>query len=588
MTVVRRTVITSTAQAREWLAPVTKASLDTETTSLNYYDLQCLGISLCDGQRSCYINLEAHDIGVDLSDVETLIFHNAPFDMKVLHKLGIEHTEHIFDTQVAAHLLDEGGPTGLDDVGWRYLKEGKLTKFKTAQAHGTQSQTFFDYACIDAELTYRLMDVLWPLLQSEGLDRLFKEIEMPFQFVLRDMAINGLYVDQVRMMELTEELTEKIRQLYIETLEAGGVKYHLQYNMFGRPEVCSSLNLNSSQQLGRLLKRLGVKLSVNDNGHPVVDKHVLKGIKHPFTEALLKYKAANKLLTSYLSKWPQMIDGDGRLRPWFNGCGTVTGRLSSNMQQLPKDQGIVDLRSLFAAPPGRAIVAADYKGQELRVLAHESNDPTMMEAFFADKDLHLAIANQAFKLGIEDYQLFESSPEYPTIRSRYESERSKAKTVSFGLSYGKTAHGFAKDWGCSEEKAQKFIDEFFREFPRMEEAIQQTQQEIQHLGFVRTIFGRKRRLQPSKRAFRQGFNHKIQSASADMIRVAANKIRTNLKPEWKAEFILQVHDELVLECQRDYAEEVTKTVKQCMCTAVELCVPLRADVKWALNYGEAK
>lgn len=603
----KRELLSNAKEVRDWFScdPVWLA-LDTETTSLNYYELECLGVSLCDGKRTCYVDLEGSPdraatiqaLREALPKVGKLIFHNAPFDMKVLHKLGIGHTETIFCTMTAAHLLDENNSCGLKELAGRILGQHRID-FAQASEQGTQSEQFFTYAMNDAEDTWLLYESFLPRLEEEGLSRLFFEIEMPFQFTLRDMEIHGVLVDRERLESMCRELQKRLGELYVEVLQKGNIPYSVQMNMFGEPEIVSSINLNSpTQMVEHITGSLSVELTQKtDSGAYSVDKHVLESLtgQHPFFAALAEYRAAYKLSTAFLEKLPKHIDPDGRIRSSFNNCVAVTGRLSSsgpNLQQLPKKgkKSVVDVRSVFIAPPRKVFVVADYSGQELRVLAHETKDLCMMDAFFKGKDVHLMIANEFFELGIPERDLFESSPNFEKVRKQFKEQRDRIKTVNFGLAYGKSAVGFAADWNIPKEEAQAFIDHYFEKFPRIKEAIERSTREVKEWGFVRNLAGRKRRLSPSNRAFRQAFNHKIQGASADMLRAACNLIRPILRnhPEWDAKIVLLVHDEIIVECLEDHADDVEMIVNKCMCAAMELCVPLAADVGIGKTYSEAK
>jgi len=251
----------------------------------------------------------------------------------------------------------------------------------------------------------------------------------------------------------------------------------------------------------------------------------------------------------------------------------------------------IDIRSCIIAPPGRKLICADYSGQELRVLAHVSKDPDMIQAFKDKLDVHFMIANIFFDLGIPQEALLTTHPDFKMYRKKFKAERDKIKTVNFGLAYGKTAYGFSKDWNISQDEAQKFIDDYFNRFPKIKEAINKCTNELQHHKQVRTILGRIRRFDyVTHRAIRQAFNFLIQSPSADMMKAAAGNFRKIIlqHPEWVCKLILSVHDELVYEVEEKYAEDIAKELKEVMEAAVTLDIPVIVDIGIGQNYAEAK
>jgi len=601
-----RQVIHTEQELIEWLKGAGDTlSLDTETTDLKYYQLECLGISLCDGKRACYIVLGDKDGQVGLVDYlrhrsvcrgRCVAFHNAPFDLKVLHKLGIEPPENVICTMTAAHLLDEEGDKGLKDLAIRYLHvpEDQVKHYEEVVTKGVNSTEFYDYAMNDAIWTWQLWQVFKPLLEEQGLSNLFYNIEMPFQFVLRDLEINGVQIDQPALVTARESLRKELMQACLDTWEAGGIKYDVA--LLG--ELIPEINLNSPKQLVEFIQtRLGVRLTPEEDGGYSVDKSVLESLKdrHPFFGKLLYYRSVEKLANSFFEKLPECIDGDGRIRCHFNNTVTVTGRLSSsdpNMQQLPKKgTALANVRALIIAPPGKVLVGGDWSGQELRVLAEVSRDLTMIDAFIRGQDVHLTLANGFMDLGINEKLLYESHPQFQEIRKKYKDQRDKCKTINFGIPYGKTAYGFALDWNVTEAEAQAEIDKYFSKFPRIQEAIQGCTRRVKSRGFVANLFGRRRRFKHlSKRAFRQAFNFLIQGASADMFKLGAVAVRKLFlaHEEWGGKIILAVHDEIVTEVNEQYRDVVMKDMKYALEHCVSLCVPVVCDIGWGHNYADCK
>jgi DNA polymerase-1 len=607
-----RTIIHTAADLKQWFRTLNRqlVALDTETSSLKYFNLEAMGISICDGKQVCYVDLLDADnyepllrvLREEIPTLKSLIMHGAPFDMRVLHKLDIVHTEDVLCTMTAAFLVDENSPVGLKSLAVKYLgvPEDVAQSYSKAVTQGFKSDTFYRYAMNDAEWTFCLWNVLQQLLQAESLNDLFYNIEMPFQFVLRDLEINGILVDQGRLGIMRHDLSSTVLDLEKATYEAGSIEYQENRTLLNERELSSALNLGSPDQLSRFLQECqGIKLTQqSEQGHFSVDKFVLEqlALDNEFVRCLLKYRAAHKLLTMFVDKAPKFIDPDGRIRAHFNSCVARTGRLSSsepNLQQLPRDnEEHGSIRSLFISPPGYTLVAADYAGQELRVLAEVSRDLTMIEAFILDQDLHLTMANKFFGLGIPQPLLFTSHPKYEEARKKYKAYRDKSKTINFGIAYGKTAVGFAHDWNISLQEAEQVVEQYFEAAPRVKEAIDATSAFLDQRGYVATLAGRRRRLAKGvKRSYRQAFNMLIQGFCADLVKAAAGKVHklTQAHPEWDCRIVLTVHDELVYEMKTDYVTEAMPLIKDTMEHAwPPLAVPMCVDIGCGQTYEEAK
>jgi DNA polymerase-1 len=605
-------IIQTPDKLRTWLSTLSYdcVALDTETTSLNYLQLDIIGVSLSDDNQVCYIDCWSkykepllEILREEIPKIRQLVCHNISFDAKVLYKLGISHTTNIVCTMTAMHLLDENGPKGLKDLAQRYLGATNTIGYEKAIVLGYKAELFYQYACNDAKWTIQLWRLIEPWLKEQQLYSLFFDIEMPFQYVLRDLEVNGVLIDRSALDNAEQRLRKEWRGLQLACFNAGGIKYQTQHMLFGDAEYVGEINLDSPSQLSKfIVGRLNVQLTQqSESGREkdlyTVDKAVLEGLRdtHPFFSRLLDYRAVSKVLNTFLEKLPLYIDSDGRVRASFNNCVARTGRLSSsnpNMQQLPRPDTVGGcVRELLIPKPGYVFLAADYSGQELRVLAEVSRDPTMIGAFIAGQDVHLTTANDFFELGIPNELLFTAHPGYPEVKKKFEESRSLAKTINFGISYGKTATGFAKDWNVSKDEAQKTIDNYFDKFPRIKAAIEKcTQQVIRH-GYVRNLAGRIRRLESGqKRSYRQAFNFLIQGYSADMIKQAAIKVFWLLQkhPEWDCRIVLSVHDELVYEIKEEYADVAIPLIKYEMEHAVSICVPLVVDIHKGKNYAEAK
>jgi DNA polymerase-1 len=310
----------------------------------------------------------------------------------------------------------------------------------------------------------------------------------------------------------------------------------------------------------------------------------------------MQYRDAVKLKTLFLDKAPGFIDSDGRIRASFNNCVARTGRLSSsspNLQQLPKrGTRLGSIRSLIVAPPGYTLLAADYAGQELRVLAEVSRDLTMIESFILGKDLHLTMANKFFNLQIPESLLYDGNPQNKEVKTKYKAERDKSKIINFGIAYGKTAVGFAADWNVSTAEAEGIIEQYFEAAPRVRSAINDCKRSLDRDGYITNLAGRRRRLEPhNNHSYRQAFNFLIQGFSADLVKRAGGLVYREIRehPEWDCHMTMQVHDEYVFEIRTEYAAIATPIIKYIMEHAwPNLSVPMVVDVSPGHDYGECK
>jgi len=444
-----------------------------------------------------------------------------------------------------------------------------------------------------------LHEILGVRLKQLGLLDLFFKIEMPFQFVLTELEMSGLTLDLQRLGDIHNHLQELRLNYEVEMLECLGREHTIQKTLFGDPIYISPVNFRSSPQLIKVIGGLGLDIPLNKDGKLSVGKKTLLKLsgKHKFIDTLMLYKTATKLLNGFVDKLPNHCCRDLRIHPSFNNTGTVTGRLSCsnpNMQQLPKNKKSVgaNIRECFVATPGKKLVVADYSGQELRGLTEVTKDPGLIHDFDKGKDIHFTTANSVMKLGVPEEALYDSHPDYESYKNKFKVERDKIKNgVVFPIVYGTTAMGVSATLNISETKAQSYIDGFFKLYPKVKDAIQKTIDELKTKHYVRNLAGRYRRFPDfSNRAVRQAFNFKIQGYSADMIRLAAIKVLAlkSTYPEWCLKMNLIVHDEIVCEVNEQYASETAKAIKECMETAVKLCIPLVADVAFAGDYHNAK
>jgi len=596
-------------------------SFDTETTSLVYSEIKLEGISFCDGDNNAYIVLQGRDSKGNIlfknefkksiidylrgifKKAKILIGHNIVYDLKVMHKYGIpfEHCE-LYCTMIADHLLDETRPHGLKDLAKQFLGV-EITEYSNA----TFTSKFFEYAMNDALWTWQLCTLQKPLLQEQGLLKLFRDIEMPFQKVLVDMAVNGITVDKERVEKTTKEVKQKVEDLTVQMLEHIKEPYSMQVTLTGDSNVISKINFNSPAQLSDLLfTRLGLDVvERTPSGQPSVGRKTIAIYKkHPFVELLNKYKIASKLLHAFFEPMLDFVEADGKVRPSFKDTGTVTGRLSCskpNLQQLPKvnKDMPIDTRQCFVADRGYKMVTCDFSGQELRVLTQITQEPVLIDTFNSGKDMHLATANDFFDLGIPEECLYTYNDKFDMYKDKFKNERDKAKIVNFGMAYGKGAYGFSQDFGISEEEAQKILDKYFAALPAVKKAIEECHNQVRKTGYVTSLTGRRRRFNAKEfngnkfypnSAFRQSFNFLIQGFSADMIRIAMTKVREMAKnyPQWGLKTIFTVHDEAGYLIKENYVNEASEKIKETFENAVNFCIPVIADIGIGDDYSESK
>jgi DNA polymerase-1 len=580
-------------------------ALDTETTSLRYDTQELIGLSICDGGCAWFIEYPLCLLILDeiKSKTSTIICHNITFDMKVLHKYNYDfYNKQWIDTMVMAHLLDENREHGL-----KYLSKTLLDREVITYEEAIKDKTkFYEYAIDDAINTYDLSILFKPLLVEQNLVKLFRLIEMPFLKTLTKMELNGVLVDMNKVDETTKELKELITELQVDMLNELGEKYDLQYDLFGNMVVHSPINFNSSLQLAKIItERLKLETTtLTKSGKPSMGKSTINSLKkeHKFVEFLSKFKAAQKLLNSFFEPMIGYVDDDGRIRPHYNDCGTVTGRLSCsepNLQQLPKNNKElnIDTRSCFIVPQGKVMIACDYSQQELRIMAQLSKDEKLIKIINEGGDLHLINANNVFSLGIPEEKLYSGHPEYEEVKDAYKKERDNGKIFSFGVSYGMGEHKLSRDFKVTIEEAKLFLDRFFQGFPGLKKVMEQTHGEAEKNLSVSTYTGRRRRFIRNQwgklddKSLRQSFNFLIQSVGADLVRVACIKLDRLAEehPEYDLKLIMTVHDEIVLECNEEYSEEVSKIACQLMesCAKNFVCA-LKTESGSGKSYSDAK
>jgi len=629
-----RSILTTKSQVVDWFESTGTLHQDTalplafdwETTGLNYLSMQPVGVSFCDGKRATYIDLWENDEQQAILEYLATAFrsglfvaHNAAYDCKCCIKFCGVYPDRIFDTFIAAYLLNENRMShslkvlAVQDLG---VPADSVDKWEKAAGYGYHSEQFYNYATNDAEWTYRLYLRYAPQLKAENLDYLFNEVEMPFVYVVADMESRGILVDQDRLRDLQRRTESKLIELEDRMFESVGMYVTVQNRMFGEaPERVPPINLKSTQQLVKVLEKkcglvVPLKKSISKKTGKAewkksVDKSCLMQLKgqHPFIDYLADHKKFTKLYTSYIVPAWNLIDSDGRIRPEI---GIVrTGRTSCrnpNITQTPnlnKKYPLYNYRSIFIAGNSRKLIGGDYSGQELRVLGEVTQDATMLAAFKEGQDLHLVTANRVFNLGLTGDSLIDGTEAHKQASTKYKAERFKAKNgVNFPVIYGTTEHGISHRLGVSKEEARSWIEAYFELYPDVKKAIDATKDEVKKQGYVCTMMGRRRRFPQynsvdnfkKSRINRQAFNVKIQGFSADQVKIAAAKLRTVLlqHPEWDSHILMIVHDEIVCDCKDGFSAEVAQATENTMINAVRLSVPFLVDCKVGDCYSELK
>ncbi len=585
------------------LASAGMFAFDLETDSTNEMQAGIVGLSFSSGEGEAYYIPVGHtttatgeEPGPQLAIADVVerlrpvlsdesvgkVGHNAKFDMMVLARHGVWVRGLRFDTMIAAYLLNPGRRgLGLKEQAFENLGivMTQITELigkgsKQISMAATPVRAAADYAGMDADVTLRLMHHLEPQLQQRGLDELFRTIEVPLVPVLGMMELAGILVDPAFLRRMGRELEEQMSALVDDVYQAVGHQF----------------NINSTKQLSELL--FGeLKLPhgrKNKTGYSV-EAEVLEGLRglHPVVDGILEYRQMSKLKSTYVDGLLELIDPDDhRVHTSFNQTIASTGRLSSsnpNLQNIPvRTEAGKRIRRSFLADPGTYLLTADYSQIELRILAHITREPALVEAFEQDLDIHAATAAQLFKTDVANV-----TPD----------QRRLAKTVNFAVLYGQSAFGLARVTGMSNADAAEFIRNYERTFPQVRHYVEDTLHQARTQGFVQTLMGRKRLIQDlaglpavqRQAAEREAINMPIQGTNADMIKLAMIRLQQQLDElDLRARMILQVHDELVLEVPDDDIELVSNLVRGAMTEAIKLSVPVKVEMKLGRNWYEVR
>ncbi len=512
-----------------------------------------------------------------------LVAHNANYDIMVLRRHGLPIAGVDWDTMIAEWLLDPSG-RNLGLKGLAFSRLG-ITMTEISELIGKgKAQITMDavpvaqvapYAAADAEVTLRLMGLQAADLEEKKLSRLFHEVEIPLIPVLVDMEMAGVALDVDLLRQMSQELGERLATLQEQVFEWVGYRF----------------NLNSTQQLsdalfGKLaLPATGLRKTAS--GHYSTAADVLESLRgrHPVIDLILEHRMLEKLRSTYVDALPQLINpATGRLHTDYNQTGTETGRISSsnpNLQNIPiRTEEGRRIRKAFVAEPGWRLLAADYSQVELRILAHVSQDPTMLAAFARGEDIHASTAARVYGIPLHE------------VTSE---QRRVAKAVNFGLMYGQGAYGLAQQTGMEQDRAAEFIATYFKTYPQVKQYLDRTRRQAREQGYVETLLGRRRyfpelqnRRTPNnvRQALeRAAINAPIQGTAADIIKIAMIRLHEALRARGlHSRMILQVHDELVLECPEEELAGVAALVREIMEGAFKLDAPLKVDVEAGPNW----
>ena len=597
------TILTQ-VQLDKWLTAISQSQLvavDTETTSLNYMEAKLVGISFAiEVGKAAYIPL-AHDYenAPEQLDKESIlkqlkpllenpnlkkVGQNLKYDMAIFANCGIKLQGIAFDTMLESYVLNSvASRHDMDSLALKYLGHKNIS-FEEVAGKGSKQLTFNQidldvaspYAAEDADITLRLHERLWSQLETEKeLANVFTEFELPLIQVLSNMERNGVLIDSLLLSQQSEELARKIDELEQKAYEIAEEKF----------------NLSSPKQLQTLFfEKLGYPIiKKTPKGAPSTAEEVLVelALDYPLPKIILEHRSLSKLKSTYTDKLPLMVNNQtGRVHTSYHQANAATGRLSSsepNLQNIPiRTEEGRRIRQAFIAPEGKKILAADYSQIELRIMAHLSQDEGLLKAFAEGKDIHRATASEVFNVDFD---------------SVTQEQRRRAKAVNFGLIYGMSAFGLAKQLDIPRNEAQTYIDTYFSRYPGVLQYMEDTRAKAAEQGYVSTLFGRRlylpeinaRNGMRRQAAERAAINAPMQGTAADIIKKAMINVAEWIKsqPENDITMIMQVHDELVFEVDEAKAEVLKIKVCELMASAANLDVELLAEAGIGDNWEQA-
>ena len=598
-------VVTITDQAvfDGWLSRLEAAPLfafDTETTSLNYMQAEIVGLSFAiEPGEAAYVPLAHLNPGLEgqldrdrildqmkpllESDAVKKVGQHLKYDANVLANHGITLRGIAHDTMLQSYIIDAvGSRHDMGSLALKYLGQ-RVISFEEVAGKGAK-QVSFDhvdieqaaaYAAEDADVTLRLHETLMPKLEAEAsLNEVYQRLELPLVPVLSKIERNGAYVSIDKLRAQSHEIAIRLAELESQACELAGQPF----------------NLASPKQLGEILfEKLELPvIKKTPKGAPSTAEEVLVELANDYElpAVLIEHRGLAKLKSTYTDKLPEMVDTrTGRVHTSYHQAVTATGRLSSsdpNLQNIPiRTQEGRRIRQAFVAPEGRKIVAADYSQIELRIMAHLSSDAGLLHAFANELDVHSATAAEVFDVSLDAVTT---------------DQRRKAKAINFGLIYGMSAFGLAKQIGVARGEAQEYIDRYFARYPGVADYMDATRAIAHEQGYVETLLGRRlylpeinaRNKQRQLAAERTAINAPMQGTAADIIKLAMIDVDAWLtETALDAKMIMQVHDELVFEVADEACETLCNNVTERMANVIELQVPLLTEVGVGANWDEA-
>ncbi|EJT1340379.1 DNA polymerase I [Vibrio vulnificus] len=587
-----------------WLDKLKASELfafDTETDSLDYMVANLVGLSFAVAEGEAAYVPVAHDyldapeqldrewVLAQLKplledDTKAKVGQNLKYDASVLARYGIEMKGIKHDTMLASYVYNSvGGKHDMDSLALRFLQHSCIS-FEQLAGKGKNQLTFNQidlneaavYAAEDADVTLRLHNRLFANIeQDEKLKAIYQEIEVPLVPVLSRMERTGVLIDDMKLSAQSQEIAVRLGELEQKAYEIAGQPF----------------NMNSPKQLQTILfEQMGLPvIKKTPSGTPSTAEEVLQelALDYPLPSVIMEYRGLAKLKSTYTDKLPKMINPHtGRVHTSYHQAVTATGRLSStdpNLQNIPiRNEEGRRIRQAFVAPHGYKILAVDYSQIELRIMAHLSGDQALLDAFQQGKDIHAATAAEIMGVSIEQVS---------------SEQRRRAKAVNFGLIYGMSAFGLAKQLGIPRGEAQAYMDKYFERYPGVMQYMEDTRSNAAQHGYVETIFGRRlhlpeitsRNVMRRKAAERAAINAPMQGTAADIIKKAMLLVDQWIQEEGngRVNLLMQVHDELVFEVEESCLTEIESKVQQLMESAAQLNVPLVAEAGHGDNWDQA-
>lgn len=566
---------------------------DTETTGFDLYRDRIVGLSLAvEPHEAWYVEFTESNSAAFAEVVRPLfenehivkVAQNMKFDIMVLRRLGIELRGEKIDTMILHYLLDPESRHNMNYLAERYLRYQPI-QIESLIGRGVRQlsmdqvniEAVKEYAAEDADITLQLKHVLWEQIEEQGLVDLYRKVEEPMIEVLCDMELAGVKIDSELLADYAVELNHELQRLEQE------IRIQADEPL---------LNVNSARQLGEVLfgkLKITDKPKMTKTRQYSTEEEYLQGFasKHPIVENILKYRGVKKLISTYVEALPQLVNPvSGRIHTSFNQAVTATGRLSStnpNLQNIPvrDDMGRRIREAFVPSDEDHLLLSADYSQVELRLMAHLSGDPSLIEAFEQGEDIHSATAAKLFHKPISEVS---------------SEQRRRAKTANFGIIYGISAFGLSQRLDIPRKEAKELIDGYFATYPKVKEYMDRSIERAREKGYVETVFSRRRYLRDisSRNAVARGvaernaINAPIQGSAADIMKLAMIQIARRFKAEGiRSHMILQVHDEVIVDMLRSEQEKVVRIVKESMESVAQLRVPLISDAGIGQNWLEA-